>query len=153
MAKVLELINSGTTELSPGDDQLKTGMIAIIQSFQINIPLEPETSFNIPQKIADMSETLEKLLHNMDEEIKTVATNSQNMDEEIEMTPQKMTDKCDEIGMPESSDVIDITTQNMFDPFYKFSTLEIPGRLTETTKSSSDSELKGSITKLPKPYG
>ena len=152
MAKVLELINSGITELSPGDDQLRTGMISIIQSFQINIHLEPETSDNIPQKIADMSDTLEKLLQNMDEEIKTTATSSLNMDDEIEMTPQQLTEICDEIGMSESSDVIDITTQNIFDPFYKFSTLEIPDRLIEVPKSSSDSELKGRNAKLPKPY-
>ena len=133
MAKVLELINSGTTELSPGDDQLRTGMISIIQSFQINIHLEPETSENIPQKIADMSIKLKKSLQNTDEEIKIKATSSQNMDVTIKMTSQKMTEICDEIGMSEASDVIDITTQNMFDAIYKPSILEIPDDgLTET---------------------
>ena len=152
MAKVIELINSGTTELSIGDDQLRTGMNTIIQSFQINIHLEPEISGNIPQKIADMSDKLENLLQNMKEGIKITATSSLNMDDEIEMTPQKMTEICDEIGMSESNGVIDITTQNMFDPFYKLSILEIPDRLTEAPKSTTDSKMNKIITKMSMPY-
>ena len=152
MAKVLELINSGITELSPGDDQLRTGMISIIQSFQINIHLEPETSDNIPQKIADMSDKLKNLLQKMDEEKKITSLSSQNMDDKIEMTSQKTTEKGDEIRMSESSDIIDITTQNTFDSIYNPSINEIPDRLTEIPKSSTHSEINEIITKLSMPY-
>ena len=152
MAKVLELINYGTTKLSPGDDELRTGMISIIQSFQINIHLEPKTSDNIPQKIADMSVEVKKLLQNMDEDIKNTSLRSQNMDDKIEITSQKMTEKCDEIRMSESSEIMDITMQNMFDSIYIG---KIPDRLTEIPKSSTDSEIKKittRVTKLPIPY-
>ena len=155
MAKVLELINSGTTAFSPGDDELRTGMISIIQSLQINIHLQPETSNNIPQKIADKSDKLKNLLQKMDEEKKITSLSSQNMDGKIEMTSQKMTEIGDEIGMSEFSDVIDIATQNMFNTIYTPSILEISDRLTEIPKSSTDSEIKGiitRITKLPMPY-
>ena len=144
MAKVLELINYGTTELSPGDDELRTGMISIIQSFQINIHLEPKASDNIPQKISDMSDKLK--------DIKNTSLSSQNMDDKIEMTSQKTTEKGDEIRMSESSDIIDITTQNTFDSIYNPSINEIPDRLTEIPKSSTHSEINEIITKLSMPY-
>ena len=144
MAKVLELINYGTTKLSPGDDELRTGMISIIQSFQINIHLEPKASDNIPQKISDMSDKLK--------DIKNTSLSSQNMDDKIEMTSQKTTKKGDEIRMSESSDIIDITTQNTFDSIYNPSINEIPDRLTEIPKSSTHSEINEIITKLSMPY-
>ena len=144
MAKVLELINYGTTKLSSGDDELRTGMISIIQSFQINIHLEPKASDNIPQKISDMSDKLK--------DIKNTSLSSQNMDDKIEMTSQKTTKKGDEIRMSESSDIIDITTQNTFDSIYNPSINEIPDRLTEIPKSSTHSEINEIITKLSMPY-
>ena len=58
VAKVLELINSGATDLSPDEVQLRTGMISIIQSLQIDINL-PVTSENNPmtsQKLTNLSD-------------------------------------------------------------------------------------------------
>ena len=83
MAKVLELINSGTTELSP-DVVLRTGMISIIQSLQININLEPATRGYTKM-------TSQNMPRNMDDLIKS--------SDKIKKSPQKMPKSCDKSPM------------------------------------------------------
>ena len=56
MDKVLELINSGTTELPPDNADLKASIISILKCLQININLEP----NANDKIAMTSQQIEE---------------------------------------------------------------------------------------------
>ena len=102
MDKVLELINSGTTELSP-DAELRTGMISIIQSLQININLEPATrgytkitSQNIPQNMDDLTDKIKRTPQKM----------SKNCDKSP-MMPQKMAEACDKIRIADLCDSTD----------------------------------------------
>ena len=74
MAKVLELINYGSTELSSGDAHLRTGMISILQCLQINIYLpqakSDKTSHNMEVANTKMkSQNGVHLARNMAEEI------------------------------------------------------------------------------------
>ena len=129
MAKVLELINSGATELSSDYVQLQTGMTSIIQTFQINIIQEPTRNDNnsmASPNMKDVRNKQEKMPQNMDDvtdsnnitEQKISQTNvklkvsSHNMTEEkdkIQMTSQKF----DEIGIYETFDVTKMTAQKM----------------------------------------
>ena len=56
MVKVLELINSGTTELSSDYVQLQTGMISIMQTFQINIIQDAGRTENISMASPNMTD-------------------------------------------------------------------------------------------------
>ena len=131
MAKVLELINSGATELSSDYVQLQTGMTSIIQTFQINIIQEPTRNDNnsmASPNMKDVRNKQEKMSQNMDDvtdsnnitEQKISQTNvtlkvsSQNMTEKqdkIQMTSQKF----DEIGIYETFDVTKMTAQKMIE--------------------------------------
>ena len=137
VAKVLELINSGTTDLSPDDVELSKGMISIVQSFQIEFKLSVTRDPLRSQKLTDSSDQCE---------------NMEDLANKIEVSLQDMTGKCDEIqmmvettdkiGMAKSCD-IEMTPQKMFEVF------DAQERFTETPKSSTDSEIN---TKLPMPY-
>ena len=131
MAKVLELINSGATELSSDYVQLQTGMTSIIQTFQINIIQEPTRNDNnsmASPSMTDVRNKQEKMSQNMDDvtdsnnttEQKISQTNvklkvsSHNMTEKqdkIQMTSQKF----DEIGIYETCDVTKMTAQKMIE--------------------------------------
>ena len=94
---MLELINSGATDLPPDDVQLRRGMMSIIQSFQIDINL-PVTSDNIPmttQKLTDSSYQHE----NMDDLTDKINVSSQDMAEQCDKT-QMMTETPDETKLP-----------------------------------------------------
>ena len=145
MAKVLELINSGATELTSDFVQLQTGMTSIIQTFQINIIQEPTRNDNnsmASPNMTDVRNKQEKMSQNMDDvtdsinitEQKISKTNvklkvsSQNMtkkQDKIQMTSQNMTkeqdkiqmtsQKFDEIGIFETFDVTKMTAQKMIE--------------------------------------
>ena len=136
VAKVLELINSGTTGLSPDDVELRKGMISVVRSFQIEFKLSV-TCDQIPltsQKLTDSSDQRQ---------------NMEDLPNKIEVASQDMTVKCemvveaaDEIEMSKSCD-IEMTSQKMFE------VIDTQERFTKTPKSSTDSEIN---TKPPMPY-
>ena len=133
MAKVLELINSGATDLPSDDVELGRGMISIIQSLQINIDLEPATIDNIhmtsqsmtdvsdqllmmSQKMTDVSDQLEMMSQKMPEKHENNQMMSLKMPKKQEtnqMVSQKMRETCYEIGIAESCDAIKMTAQEI----------------------------------------
>ena len=141
MAKVLELINTGTTELSL-DVELRTGMISIIQSLQINIQLEPANYIQMTSRNkADKQESLLQFMDDVTDKIKMTSQKMLKKCDKSQMTSPKMAEACDQIKMAES-----VPSQEMFE----FN--ELPGRLIKLPKSSTDTEVNEIITKLSMPY-
>ena len=141
MAKVLELINTGTTELSL-DVELRTGMISIIQSLQINIQLEPANYIQMTSRNkADKQESLLQFMDDVSDKIKMTSQKMLKKCDKSQMTSPKMAEACDQIKMAES-----VPSQEMFE----FN--ELPGRLIKLPKSSTDTEVNEIITKLSMPY-
>ena len=130
VAKVLELINSGATDLTPDDVQLRRGMISIIQSLQININLEPATrgytkmaSQNMPRNMDDLTDKIKRTPQKM----------SKNCDKSP-MMPQKMAEACDKIRI---ADLCDSTEKNIEVP-----KIGPPEGLNKMPKYSTDSEME-----------
>ena len=142
VAKVLELVNSGTTDLSIYDVELRTGMISIIQSLQIDINL-PVTHDNIPKTSPKLTDLNDK---------------RKNMDpvtDKFEVFAQYKAEKCDKIPMiVETTDKIEMAKSCDIE-MTSHKTLEMidaQEKFTEMPKSSTDSEMNEIITKLQMPY-
>ena len=181
MAKVLELINYGTTDLSP-DDVLRDGMISIVQSLQINIYLPQATrdNFYVRSQNVEVAST-ENQVDSWDQ----IHVTSRNIEEAIMqfgMTSQEMAKLSDKpemtsLGMEyvtnstewvsqnqeETCNEISMTSQNMTDKCDTFERMdegiEIPNlleiakrSLTAKPKSSTDDEMIGDNNELPMPY-
>ena len=182
MAKVLELINSGTTELPSEDVELGGGMISIIQSLQINIDLESATSDNIQmtsqsmtdvsdqlqmmsQKMTDVSDQLEMMSQKMPEKHDKNQLMSLKMPEKHEtnkIMPQKMRKKHDKIPrtsqkigetvLAEPSDEIRIPDSFRVTEKTSQKMFEIADKYTKNPNNSNDQEMNEILTKLPMPY-
>ena len=148
MSKVLELINYGTTTLSSDNVELRTEMILIIQSFQININQEPAIGDNISNKshnIEDDADKIKLTLQQISKMSKKYEVPSQIMTEKfnkIQLTSQKIAETCDEIGM--MAEVGDLIKESEL--------VELQQRFTEIPKSVIDSEMDEVITKLTMSY-
>ena len=180
MTKVLELINYGTTDLSPDDDVIRNGMISIVQCLQINIYLPQATS----DKIYIRSQNVEVASpENQEETWDQIHMTSPNMEVvKFGMTSQELAKLSDEpemtsLGMEYVSDSTELMSQNqeetcneiqmmshnMTDKFETFermdegienpNLLEIPERgLTAKPKSTTDNEMNDDNIELPMPY-
>ena len=133
MAKVLELINTGTTKLSL-DVELRTGIISIIQSLQINIKLEAQNYMEMkPGNRADEHESLEQFMDDVKDKINMMSKKC----DKSQMTSPKIAEACDQIKIAES-----LPSQK------RFELIELP----ERPKSSTDTEVNAIINKLSMPY-
>ena len=168
MAKVLELINSGTTKVSTDNFELGTGMISIMQSLQISINQEPATGDNISmtsKKMTDVRDKLEKMHKNIDDftdTIKKTSPKNSKGSKKFKVSSQNLTEKCGKVPMTsqkkvKTTDEMEIAQSWDEEAFGMtigkvIELIETPEGLIEKPESSSNDEMNEIINKHPMPY-